>query len=141
MSLLDTLLGIFNDEDTHNEFNQNPSGFLNQNGHGNVTSQDIEAEMPRVLEAMQGNSGGASQGGVANFAGSGNVTLPPPPDHTGAGGGFAEGGLSGAIESINHYQTVLNDHEPVVPGQRRHQHRRRRHDGRRLGEPEHHRLR
>ena len=108
MSLLDTLLGIFNDEDTHNEFNQNPSGFLNQNGHGNVTSQDIEAEMPRVLEAMQGNSGGASQGGVANFAGSGNVTLPPPPDHTGAGGGFAEGGLSGAIESINHYQTVLN---------------------------------
>jgi len=107
MSLFDTLLGIFTDDDTHNEFNQNPSGFLNQNGLGNVTSQDIEAEMPRVLEAIQGNSGGATQGGAANFAGSGNVTLPPPPAGGGEGGG--EGGLSGAIESINHYTNVFNE--------------------------------
>ena len=106
MSLFDTLFGIFTDDDTHNEFDQNPSGFLNQNGLGNVTSQDIEAEMPRVLEAIQGNSGGATQGGVANFAGSGNVTLPPPPAGGGEGGG--EGGLAGAIESINHYTDVVN---------------------------------
>jgi hypothetical protein len=109
MSLFDTLLGIFTDDDTNTEFNQNPEGFLNQNGLGNVTSQDIQAEMPRVLEAMQGNSGGATQGGAANFAGSGNVTLPPPPAHSGGGdGGGYEGGLSGAIESINHYTNVLN---------------------------------
>ena len=109
MSLFDTLLGIFTDDDTNTEFNQNPEGFLNQNGLGNVTSQDIEAEMPRVLEAIQGNSGGATQGGAASFAGSGNVTLPPPPAYTGGGeGGGYEGGLSGAIESINHYTTVVN---------------------------------
>ena len=85
MSLFDTLLGIFTDDDTNTEFNQNPEGFLNQNGLGNVTSQDIEAEMPRVLEAIQGNSGGATQGGAASFAGSGNVTLPPPPAPSGPG--------------------------------------------------------
>jgi hypothetical protein len=109
MSLFDTLLGIFTDDDTNTEFNQNPEGFLNQNGLGNVTSQDIEAEMPRVLEAIQGNSGGATQGGAANFAGSGNVTLPPPPAPSGGEGGGYEGGLSGAIESINHYTSVYNE--------------------------------
>ena len=109
MSLFDTLLGIFTDDDTNTEFNQNPEGFLNQNGLGNVTSQDIEAEMPRVLEAIQGNSGGATQGGAANFAGSGNVTLPPPPAPSGGEGGGYEGGLSGAIESINHYTNVFNE--------------------------------
>jgi hypothetical protein len=105
MSLLDTLIGIFSDDDTQEAFQQNPEGFLNQNGFGNVTSQDIEAEMPRVLEALQGNSGGATQGGAASFAGSGNVVLPPPPAH---GGGGEEGGLSGAIEAINHYTNVVN---------------------------------
>ena len=109
MSLFDTLLGIFTDDDTNTEFNQNPEGFLNQNGLGNVTSQDIEAEMPRVLEAIQGNSGGATQGGAASFAGSGNVTLPPPPAPSGGEGGGYEGGLSGAIESINHYTNVYNE--------------------------------
>jgi hypothetical protein len=110
MSLFDTLFSIFTDDDTQNEYNQDPEGFLNQNGLGNVTSQDIQAEMPRVLEAVQGNSGGASQGGAANFAGSGNVTLPPPPAHSGGGeGGGYEGGLSGAIESINHYTNVFNE--------------------------------
>jgi hypothetical protein len=109
MSLFDTLLGIFTDDDTNTEFNQNPEGFLNQNGLGNVTSQDIEAEMPRVLEAIQGNSGGATQGGAASFAGSGNVTLPPPPAPSGGEGGGYEGGLSGAIESINHYTNVFNE--------------------------------
>ena len=109
MSLFDTLLGIFTDDDTNTEFNQNPEGFLNQNGLGNVTSQDIEAEMPRVLEAIQGNSGGATQGGAASFAGSGNVTLPPPPASSGGEGGGYEGGLSGAIESINHYTNVYNE--------------------------------
>jgi hypothetical protein len=108
MSLFDTLLGIFTDDDTNTEFNQDPEGFLNQNGLGNVTSQDIQAEMPRVLEAIQGNSGGATQGGAANFAGSGNVTLPPPPAPSGGEGGGYEGGLSGAIESINHYTNVIN---------------------------------
>jgi hypothetical protein len=105
MSLLDTLIGIFSDDETQEAFQQNPEGFLNQNGFGNVTSQDIEAEMPRVLEALQGNSGGATQGGAANFAGSGNVVLPPPPA---GGGGGEEGGLSGAVEAINHYTSVVN---------------------------------
>ncbi|MGH9261220.1 MAG: IniB N-terminal domain-containing protein, partial [Acidimicrobiales bacterium] len=62
MSLLDTLIGIFSDQETNEAFQENPEGFLNQNGFGNVTSQDIEAEMPRVLESLQGNSGGATQG-------------------------------------------------------------------------------
>src|SRR5690606_23077531 len=107
MSLLDTLISIFTDNDTQAAFQEDPEGFLNQNGLGNVTSQDIQAEMPRVLSAIQGNTGGAAQGGAANFAGSGNVTLPPPPASSG-GGGLAEGGLQGAIESINHYTNVLN---------------------------------
>jgi hypothetical protein len=107
MSLFDTLFGIFTDKDQNDAFQDNSRGFLNEQGLGDVTSQDIEAEMPRVLEALQGNSGGATQGGFANFAGSGNVVLPPPPGG-GGGGGAAEGGLSGAIESINHYSSVLN---------------------------------
>lgn len=107
MSLLDTLIGIFSDQETHEAFQENPEGFLNQNGLSNVTSQDIQAEMPRVLSAIQGNTGGADQGGAANFAGSGNVVLPPPPAGDYEGGGY-EGGLSGAIESINHYTNVLN---------------------------------
>jgi hypothetical protein len=108
MSLFDTLLGIFTDQDTQEAYQQDPEGFLNQNGFGNVTSQDIQAEMPRVLSAVQGNTGGAEQGGVANFGGSGNVVLPPPPAHAYEAGGGYEGGLSGAIESINHYTNVVN---------------------------------
>ena len=79
MGLFDALFGIFSDDDTRAEFEQDSEGFLNQQGLGNVTSQDIQAEMPRVLEAVSGNSGGAEQGGSASFAGSGNVVLPPPP--------------------------------------------------------------
>jgi hypothetical protein len=108
MSLLDTLIGIFTDQDQQEAFQENPEGYLNQNGFGNVTSQDIQAEMPRVLESIQGNEGGAIQGGAANFAGSGNVVLPPPPAHGGEGADYDGGGLSGAIESINHYTNVLN---------------------------------
>jgi hypothetical protein len=108
MSLFDTLLGIFTDQDTQEAYQQDPEGFLNQNGFGNVTSQDIQAEMPRVLSAVQGNSGGADQGGVANFGGSGNVVLPAPPAPAYEAGGGYEGGLSGAIESINHYTNVVN---------------------------------
>src|SRR4029450_3390286 len=109
MSLLDTLIGIFTDNSEHEQFTSNPEGYLNQVGLGNVTSQDIEAEMPRVLNALQGNEGGATQGGAASFAGSGNVVLPPPP--AGGGGGYEGGGLSGAIESINHYTNVINNTE------------------------------
>jgi hypothetical protein len=109
MSLLDTLIGIFSDNSEHEQFSSDPEGYLNQVGLGNVTSQDIEAEMPRVLNALQGNEGGATQGGAASFAGSGNVVLPPPP--AGGGGGYEGGGLSGAIESINHYTNVINNTE------------------------------
>src|SRR5690606_5719370 len=108
MSLLDTLIGIFSDEEAQEAFQEDPEGYLAQNGLGDITSQDITAEMPRVLESLQGNSGGATQGGAASFANSGNVTLPPPPAGGGEGGGAVEGGLSGAIESINHYTSVLN---------------------------------
>jgi hypothetical protein len=108
MSLLDTLVGIFSNEEDAEAFQADPEGFLAENGLGDITSQDITAEMPRVLESLQGNSGGATQGGAATFASSGNVTLPPPPAGGGEGGGAAEGGLSGAIESINHYTNVLN---------------------------------
>ena len=38
MSLLDTLIGIFSDDDTQEAFQQNPEGFLNQTGFSNVTS-------------------------------------------------------------------------------------------------------
>ena len=110
MSLLDTLIGIFTDNDTQEQFQSDPQGYLNHVGFGNVTSQDIDAEMPRVLNAIQGNEGGATQGGAASFAGSGNVVLPPPPAGGGGGGGY-EGGLSGAIESSNHYTNVLNSTE------------------------------
>lgn len=109
MSLLDALIGIFTNEDNQQAFQSDPEGYLVQNGFANVTSQDIEAEMPRVLEAVQGNSGGASQGGAADFSGSGNVVLPAGGGYGGGGyEGYDAGGLSGAVASINHYQSVLN---------------------------------
>lgn len=113
MELYDALLNIFTDNSTRAEFEQDCEGFLNQNGLGNVTSQDIQAEMPRVLEAASGNTGGAAQGGLASFAGSGNVTLPPPPapSSEAVATGGAGGGLQGAIESINHYTNVVNNTE------------------------------
>jgi hypothetical protein len=107
MSLLDALIGIFTDQDSQEAYQSDPEGYLAQNGLVNVTSADVEAEMPRVLEAINGNQGGASQGGAADFSGSGNVNLASPPAH--AGGGYdGDGGLSGAIASINHYQSVVN---------------------------------
>jgi hypothetical protein len=113
MSLIDALIGIFTDADSQEAYQTDPEGYLAQNGLVNVTSADVEAEMPRVLEAINGNQGGATQGGAADFSGSGNVTLPPPPAHAGGGGGYGggdldDGGLSGAIASINHYQNVVN---------------------------------
>jgi hypothetical protein len=112
MSLLDALMGIFTDSDSAEAYQTNPEGYLAQNGLVNVTSADVEAEMPRVLEAINGNQGGASQGGAADFSGSGNVNLGSPA-HSGGGGGYGggyedDGGLSGAIASINHYQSVVN---------------------------------
>jgi hypothetical protein len=118
MGLYETLLGIFTDEDTQESYQNDPEGYLNQNGFGNVSSQDIQAEMPRVFEAIQGNTGGATQGGAASFASSGNVVLPPPPPPAGGGGGGAGGGevgdLQEAIETINHYTSVVNVTEQTI---------------------------
>ena len=66
--------------------------------------------MNRLAETNQGNQSFTSQGGAANFAGSGVVNLPPPPpaydSYEASGDG---GGLQGAIESINHYTSVVNE--------------------------------
>jgi hypothetical protein len=113
MSLYETLLNLFTDRESHEAYQEDPEGYLGQQGLQDITSQDIQAEMPRVLTALQGNTGGATQGGTASFAGSGNVVLPPPPGGGGGGGGVAEGGLTGAIESINHYTNVLNETNQV----------------------------
>jgi hypothetical protein len=109
MSLFDSLFSIFNDSEANEAYQENPEGYFNQNGFGNVTSQDIQSEMPRVLNALQGQSGDVSQGGAANFGGSGNVVLPPPPAHEAYAAASDGGGLSGAIETLNHYTTVYNE--------------------------------
>ncbi|HET6729238.1 MAG TPA: hypothetical protein VFG96_07445, partial [Jiangellaceae bacterium] len=105
MALFDVLFDIFTNDESQEAFQNNPEGFLNQNGLSNVTSQDIESEAPRVFAAATGAN--------TSFAESGNVVLPPPPGG-GSGGGFdggdgGSGGLSGAIESINHYTNVFNE--------------------------------
>ena len=74
MSLLDTLIGIFSSEEEQEAFQADPEGYLAQNGLGDITSQDITAEMPRVVESLQGNSGGGAQGGAASFDSSGNLS-------------------------------------------------------------------
>jgi len=106
MSFYETLLGIFTDEDEHQQFEDNPEGYLNEHGYGDVTAAAVNQEMPRVLEALQGGSQFNSQGGFADFSGSGNV-------HIGGEGGIPPyegdaGGLTGAIESLHHYTQVLN---------------------------------
>src|SRR5262245_31189513 len=109
MALFDALFDLFNNQNAQEAYQENPTGYLNQNGFGNVTSADIQAEMPRVLNALQGQSGNVSQGGVANFANSGNVVLPPPPAHEAYAAADDGGGLQGAIETLNHYTNVYNE--------------------------------
>jgi hypothetical protein len=109
-SLYDSLLGLFGgDEEAQASFAESPEGYFEQNGLLNVTSADIQAEMPRVLAAVSGQSGNVSQGGAANFGGSGVVNLAPPVSHEALLDAPDGGGLSGAIEAVNHYQTVFNE--------------------------------
>jgi hypothetical protein len=109
MALFDALFDLFSNDQSQEAYQDDPQGYLNQNGFGNVTSADIQSEMPRVLTALQGQSGDVSQGGFANFANSGNVVLPPPPGHEAYAAADDGGGLSGAIETLNHYTTVFNE--------------------------------
>jgi hypothetical protein len=101
--------GLFGDEERLEEFNNDAEGVLNQAGFGNATAVDVNQAMTRLAENNQGNQSFTSQGGAANFAGSGVVNLPPPPPayeaYEASGDG---GGLAGAIESINHYTSVTN---------------------------------
>jgi hypothetical protein len=109
MALFDSLFSLFNgDEEAQRQFDDSPEGFFEQQGLLNVTSLDIQNEMPRVLNALQGQSGDVDQGGLANFAGSGNVVLPPPPSAEAFAAAPDGGGLSGAVETLNHYNTVFN---------------------------------
>ena len=101
--------GLFGDEERLEEFNNDADGVLNQAGYGNATAVDVQQAMTRLSENDQGNQSFTSQGGAANFAGSGVVNLPPPPPayeaYEASGDG---GGLAGAIDSINHYTSVTN---------------------------------
>ena len=104
--------GLFGSEDNDQltEFNNNPDGALAEAGFGDATAIDVSQAMNRLAETNQGNQSFTSQGGAANFAGSGVVNLPPPPpaydSYEASGDG---GGLQGAIESINHYTSVVNE--------------------------------
>jgi hypothetical protein len=101
--------GFLNDEEQVEEFNNNPEGVLNNAGFGNVNAVDVSQAMSRIAETNQGNQSFTSQGGAANFGGSGVVNLPPPPPayeaYEASGDG---GGIAGAIESINHFNSVTN---------------------------------
>ncbi|HEY3141010.1 MAG TPA: IniB N-terminal domain-containing protein, partial [Acidimicrobiales bacterium] len=109
MALFDFLTELWSDDDTLQQFQEDPQGTLNVNGFGNVTSQEIQEQMPRVLEATQGNQSVANQGGgPVDFSGSGVVNLPPPPHASAYADAPDGGGLSGAIETINHYTNVTN---------------------------------
>jgi hypothetical protein len=109
-TLFDSLFSLFSgDEASQQAFADSPEGYFEQNGLLNVTSADIQSEMPRVLTALQGQSGDVNQGGFANFANSGNVVLPPPPAHADYHDAPDGGGLAGAIETVNHYTSVFNE--------------------------------
>jgi hypothetical protein len=111
-SWLGGLFGPGEDNDTLNEFNNNPDGALAEAGFGDATAIDVSQAMNRLAETNQGNQSFTSQGGAANFAGSGVVNLPPPPPayeaYEASGDG---GGLAGAIDSIQHYTSVYNTTE------------------------------
>ncbi len=112
-SWLGGLWGPDADQDQINEFNNNPDGALAQAGFGDATAIDVNQAVTRLTETNQGNTSFTQQGGgPANFAGSGVVNVPPPPPayeaYEASGDG---GGLTGAIESINHYTSVYNTTE------------------------------
>jgi len=109
MPLFDAIYDLFNgNQDAHDLYNENPQGYFEQHNVFDVTSQDIQSEMPRVLAAVQGQSGDVSQGGNANFSGSGVVTLPPPPSAEAYAAASDGGGFGGALETLNHYTNVYN---------------------------------
>jgi hypothetical protein len=101
--------GLMGDEERVEEFNNDSEGVLSNAGFGNVNAVDVQQAMNRLAENNQGNQSLTTQGGAANFAGSGVVNMPPPPPaydaYEASGNG---GGLAGAIESINHYTSVTN---------------------------------
>jgi len=101
--------GLFGDEERLEEFHNDSEGVLSNAGFGNVNAVDVQQAMARLAETNQGNQSFTSQGGYADFSGSGVVNLPPPPPayeaYEASGDG---GGIAGAIESINHYTSVTN---------------------------------
>jgi hypothetical protein len=108
MALYDVLLGLFTDNEQQEEFNNDPEGYLDSHNVGDVTAVDVQQEMQRVLANTQGNQSTANQGGFADFSGSGVVNIPPPPHYAAYAESPDHGGLAGALETIDYYQSVTN---------------------------------
>jgi hypothetical protein len=99
---------LFGNQQEQEAFNNDSEGVLHDAGFDNVNAVDVQQAMSRLAETNQGNQSFTSQGGFADFSGSGVVNLPPPPSYGAYEASGDGGGLAGAIDSINHYTSVTN---------------------------------
>ncbi|MGH9211750.1 MAG: hypothetical protein ACRD2C_13855, partial [Acidimicrobiales bacterium] len=104
MANIEDLTGFFSDffvnEESQQAFQENPEGFLNQNGLTNVSAFEVETAANRVLAPDQSVNigGGGGGGGFAH----------PLPEREALSVAPDEGGLQGAIDAISHYQTTYH---------------------------------
>jgi hypothetical protein len=96
MALFDSLLKWFSGD--NDGFEDNAEGFLQSEGLGDVSSAEIQQEVPRVFNTLQGGDAGPSA-----------LTLPPPPpaeafDGPGGGGGFGH-----AAQTLEFYTSHYNE--------------------------------
>jgi len=93
MALFDSLLKWFSGD--NDGFEDNAEGFLQSEGLGDVSSAEIQQEVPRVFNTLQGAEGGSQ--------------LPPPPPPAEAFDGPAGGGLGHAAQTLEFYTSHYNE--------------------------------
>jgi hypothetical protein len=107
MALEDVLYTVMTDDEANAAYQEDPQGYLEEQGYGEVTAEEVEAAMPQVLERVEDS-------GVAQVQGGDSVS-----DQDAATGG-AEGaheypeGIDGAIEAINQYSSQVTITETNV---------------------------
>lgn len=96
---------FFNNQQAQEAFQEDPEGFLNQNGFGNISAFEVEAAANRAFAPDLGATTAASAGGAG---GGGGGVLHPLPDREALAASPDGGGFSAVQGAIEHYTNVYN---------------------------------